>query len=127
MKTAVVADSTCLIGLERIDRLDLVPARFGVVLAPPGVRREFGVSLGWLTIQAPRNIALVTVLSLHQCWNDHRAALPNPYGLSHDGLPRPNAGISGSDRRETPPTPPPGPGPFPRLAVVGGGAGVRLE
>ena len=65
MKAAVVTDSTCLIGLERIGRLDLLPATFEVILAPPAVRREFGVPVGWLTTQAPTNIPLVAVLALH--------------------------------------------------------------
>ena len=43
MKDPVVADSTCLIALERIDSLEVLPALFEPVLIPPGVDREFGV------------------------------------------------------------------------------------
>ena len=37
MKIAAVLDSTCLIGLERIGRLDLLTALLDPVLAPPTV------------------------------------------------------------------------------------------
>jgi len=39
MSEQVVADSTILIGLERIQRLGLLPALFGTVLIPPEVER----------------------------------------------------------------------------------------
>lgn len=48
---AVVVDSACLIALERIGRLDLLPAVFSEVLAPPAVRDEFGRSLPWVTFR----------------------------------------------------------------------------
>lgn len=60
----VVADSTCLIGLERIARLDLLPVLFDPVLIPPVVEREFGHPLGWLGVEAPANRALVTSLRI---------------------------------------------------------------
>lgn len=63
MKEPVVVDSTCLIALERIGQLDLLPALFEPVFIPPKVQEEFGVSLSWLNIQAPTNTALVAVLS----------------------------------------------------------------
>jgi uncharacterized protein len=54
-----VADSTCLIGLERIGRLELLPAPFDPVLAPPAVARELGQSFRWLTIQRPKDLTQV--------------------------------------------------------------------
>lgn len=63
MKEPAVVDSTCLIALERIGQLDLLPALFEPVFISPKVQEEFGVSLSWLNIQAPTNTALVAVLS----------------------------------------------------------------
>jgi predicted nucleic acid-binding protein len=60
---SVVTDSTCLIGLERIQMLDLLPALFDV-LAPPSVAREFGAPLPWLKIRAPRDIQHVATLRM---------------------------------------------------------------
>jgi predicted nucleic acid-binding protein len=59
---AIVLDSTCLIALERIERLDLLPALFESLLAPPAVVREFGTRPTWLRTQAPTNKNLVTML-----------------------------------------------------------------
>lgn len=42
VKIAAVVDSACLIGLERIGRLDLLPALLDPIFAPPAVNREFG-------------------------------------------------------------------------------------
>lgn len=50
MKGLVVADSTCLIGLERINRLDLLPVVFDPIVIPPEVEREFGGSFAWLKV-----------------------------------------------------------------------------
>lgn len=57
MNEQTVTDSTCLIGLERIGRLDLLPALFSVVLEPPEVDREFGRRFAWLKIQRPQEPA----------------------------------------------------------------------
>lgn len=37
VKIAAVIDSACLIGLERIGRLDLLPALIDPVMVPPAV------------------------------------------------------------------------------------------
>ncbi len=37
VKVAAVIDSACLIGLERIGRLDILPALLEPVFAPPAV------------------------------------------------------------------------------------------
>lgn len=50
MKEAVVTDSTCLIALERIGQLDLLPALFEPIFAPREVALEFGISLAWLKV-----------------------------------------------------------------------------
>ena len=64
MKEAIVVDSTCLIGLERIGRLDVLPTLFEPILIPPEVAREFGSSLSWLKIEAPLNLALLSALKM---------------------------------------------------------------
>jgi predicted nucleic acid-binding protein len=62
VKEPAVADNTCLIGLERIGRLDLLQSLFEPILIPPKVQEEFGVTLEWLKVQAPSNQMLVNVL-----------------------------------------------------------------
>ena len=64
MKEPVVADSTCLIGLERINHLDLLQSLFDPVVVPPEVKREFGIPVPWLTVEAPTNNALVATLKI---------------------------------------------------------------
>ena len=64
MRERVVTDSTCLIGLERIQRLDLLSALFETVSIPPEVEREFGVSYDWLHVEIPTNLAAIEALKL---------------------------------------------------------------
>jgi predicted nucleic acid-binding protein len=64
LKETVVVDTTCLIGLERIGRLDVLPALFESVMIPPEVAREFGASLSWLKIAIPANQALLSALKM---------------------------------------------------------------
>jgi predicted nucleic acid-binding protein len=64
VKEPVVTDSTCLIGLERIERLDILPALFDPILIPPEVQREFGTPLPWLIVETPADQALVAALKL---------------------------------------------------------------
>lgn len=64
MKEPVVTDSTCLVGLERIGRLDLLPVLFEPILSPPEVHREFGISLSWLSVEAPTDQVLVAALKI---------------------------------------------------------------
>lgn len=64
MREAVVCDSSCLIALERIGHLDLLPALFDPLQAPPAVHQEFGASPHWLRVERPADRALVTALGL---------------------------------------------------------------
>ncbi len=64
MSEPAVADSTCLIALEQIGRLDLLPALFDPILAPPAVERECGGVPQWLTVAAPADSALVAALKM---------------------------------------------------------------
>ena len=61
---AAVLDSTCLIALERVGRMTLLPGIFGKVLAPPAVGHELGALPSWLQIQPVENWAMVTALQL---------------------------------------------------------------
>ncbi len=60
MSGIVVSDCTCLIALERIAYLDLLPAVFEEIWIPPAVAREFGRSLPWLRVREPLDTAAVT-------------------------------------------------------------------
>jgi predicted nucleic acid-binding protein len=60
----VVVDSTCLIGLEKIGRLDLLPNLFQPVHAPPEVERESGFTPEWLQIEIPSNPTLISALKV---------------------------------------------------------------
>ncbi len=64
MGEAAVTDSTCLIALEQIGQLDLLPALFDPIHAPPAVERECGGVPKWLTVTAPADTALVTALKM---------------------------------------------------------------
>lgn len=64
MSEPVVVDSTCLIGLERIGQLDVLPALFDPVVVPPEVAREFGTPLPWLKVESPTNRAFIAALKL---------------------------------------------------------------
>ena len=64
MKEPVVTDSTCLISLERIGHLDILPALFEPILVPPEVRHEFGTLFPWLTVETPTDQALVAALKM---------------------------------------------------------------
>ena len=64
MKEAVVSDSTCLIGLERICELKILPALFDPIMIPPAVEREFGSKFAWLQTANLTNNLLVAALRL---------------------------------------------------------------
>lgn len=64
MREPLVVDSTCLIGLENIGHLDLLPRLFEPVHAPPEVEREFGSFPEWLKIERPSNPDLVKALKV---------------------------------------------------------------
>lgn len=64
MSRIIVSDSTCLIGLERIRQLDLLPGLFDEVFVPPSVAAEFGITLAWLKVRAPQDTAHVAALKL---------------------------------------------------------------
>jgi predicted nucleic acid-binding protein len=64
VKEPIVTDSTCLIGLERIGKLDILPALFEPIAIPNEVAKEFGTSISWLKTETPKNLSLISVLKL---------------------------------------------------------------
>jgi predicted nucleic acid-binding protein len=62
LTTDAVTNSTCLIGLERIGRLDLLPQVFSTVFAPPVVAAEVQNPLSWLRVRPVQNAAVVATL-----------------------------------------------------------------
>lgn len=62
MSERAVVDSTCLIALERIGRLDLLPKLFREIFAPTEVVREFGHIPDWLQVREVQNRALLDEL-----------------------------------------------------------------
>ncbi len=64
MKEPIVLDSTCLIGLEQVGRLELLPNLFDPILIPPKVERESSISAPWLKVEAPSSPALVSALKV---------------------------------------------------------------
>jgi len=71
MSEPAVCDSACLIALERIGRLELLPDLFNPILLPLEVEKEFGRSISWTTVRLPQNQALVK--SLKQLIDDGEA------------------------------------------------------
>lgn len=64
MKLSIISDSACLIGLERIKALEILPCLFNQIFIPPEVQREFGIVLPWLEVKVPSNKGLITSLKL---------------------------------------------------------------
>ncbi len=64
MKEPIVCDSTCLIGLERIGRLDIITSLFEPICVPPAVDVEFNRQFDWLLPETIDNPSIVTVLEM---------------------------------------------------------------
>lgn len=64
MTESIVTDSTILIGLERIEHLDVLPVLFTPILIPPAVQQEFGIALPWLQVETPSDQGLVAALKI---------------------------------------------------------------
>ncbi len=64
MSESVVSDSTCLIGLECVDKLDILPALFELIMISPEVEREFGGKFAWLKVENLSNNLLVAALEI---------------------------------------------------------------
>jgi predicted nucleic acid-binding protein len=64
LKDRAVTNSTCLIALERIEKLDLLPKLFTAVFAPPAVHDELGCVLDWLQVRVPADSGAVAALRI---------------------------------------------------------------
>jgi len=62
MSNSAVTNSTCLIGLERIQRLDILPQVFSPITIPPAVQAEVGITATWLTVVAVQNQTVAATL-----------------------------------------------------------------
>lgn len=62
MIDSAVCNSSCLISLERIQRLEILKASFTSVYIPPAVRDELDRDLSWLKVRAVRNTTAVNTL-----------------------------------------------------------------
>lgn len=65
MSSLLVTDTTALIALDRIGRLDILAALYASVLAPPAVVREFGYRPAWLREEQPDDPDGVAALRRH--------------------------------------------------------------
>jgi predicted nucleic acid-binding protein len=62
MTDAAVTNSTCLIGLERIQRLDILPQVFLPIIIPAAVQAEVGITASWLTVVVVQNQVVAATL-----------------------------------------------------------------
>ena len=63
MTDKAICDSACLIGLDGIDRLDLLEKVFSSVTVPTEVQAEFGELPSWIVVTDVSNRPLVAALS----------------------------------------------------------------
>jgi uncharacterized protein len=79
---AVVSDSTCLIALHNIDRLDILERLFTRIFVPPAVAREFGSPVAMFSIQEPRDANALAAACIKVDWGEAEAiALALELGL----------------------------------------------
>lgn len=62
--TVIISDTGCLISLERIGQLDILPALFETIFIPPAVQAEFGIALPWLKVITPSDSGMMETLKL---------------------------------------------------------------
>jgi len=56
----VISDTSCLVILEKLNAFDLLHQLYPQVITTPEIQGEFGTGLpDWITIQVPKDIALV--------------------------------------------------------------------
>lgn len=72
----IVSDTTCLIGLEKIDQLHLLAQLFQEVLVPPAVVHEFGSVPPGSRVEAPVSTPLVKALRLMADAGESEAIAP---------------------------------------------------
>ena len=64
MTEPIVADSTCLVALERVGNLMLLPDLFSPVSIPPAVNSEFGRQFDWLEVVELKTSHLADALKM---------------------------------------------------------------
>jgi len=62
MNSAIIADSACLIALDRIGQLTLLKDLFSTIILPNAVADEFGKPLDWFIIEKVASPLLVKLL-----------------------------------------------------------------
>jgi len=63
MSEITVSNSTCLIALERINRLNILAESFQTIMIPPAVKEEVGLEIDWLIVKPVKNKAVITSLN----------------------------------------------------------------
>lgn len=64
MSKLIIADTSCLIALERINRLALLEILFEKITITPEIRREFGINLHRLSVSLrPMQISMLKLKS----------------------------------------------------------------
>jgi hypothetical protein len=63
MTDRAVCNSSCLIALARIGRLDILRASFKNVIIPSVVKKEIGRTLNWVSVEQVKNRSAVNSLS----------------------------------------------------------------
>jgi predicted nucleic acid-binding protein len=64
MSSVIVADASCLIGLDNINRLPILAKLYTEILLPPAVSMEFGNPISFARIVVPSDKDLVRSLSI---------------------------------------------------------------
>jgi len=62
MSVIAVSNSTCLIGLERIQRTEILARSFNEIFIPPAVQDEIKFIREWLIVKPVQNRAMVKIL-----------------------------------------------------------------
>lgn len=62
MKEKIVSNSSCLIALDRINRLDLLADSFKEIIIPPAVEKEVDLKLEWLSVKQIKNKSVIQTL-----------------------------------------------------------------
>ncbi|MCX7048739.1 MAG: DUF3368 domain-containing protein [Candidatus Sumerlaeota bacterium] len=62
MSDLAITNSTCLIALERIDRLDILKLSFAQIIIPPQVQVECGIQEKWLEVRPVKDNNLLRAL-----------------------------------------------------------------
>ncbi|HED38617.1 MAG TPA: DUF3368 domain-containing protein [Ignavibacteria bacterium] len=62
MRDKIVTNSSCLIALDRINRLDILANSFKEIIIPPAVEKEVDLKLDWLSVKQIKNKVVIQIL-----------------------------------------------------------------